>query len=141
MTNRGCVVLLGDFSNERLDVDAIGRDFCWSVAHASDLFDLKEIARTRTVVAVMVQIGGMDLDWQAELRAIRAEAPRARIIVCHTVGQAHARTEMVEAGAFGVLLSPLAYSEVRQSLGFVWASKFTPIKPAPAVSARQVSAA
>jgi DNA-binding NarL/FixJ family response regulator len=141
MTNRGCVVLLGDFSNERLDVDAIGSDFCWSVAHASDLFDLKEIARTRNVVAVLVHIGNMDQDWRVELRAIRAEAPRARVIVCHKVRQAHARTEMVNAGAFGVLLSPLAHSEVRQSLGFVWASKFTPIKPAAAVSAQQVSAA
>src|SRR3954471_24930957 len=99
MTNRGCVVLFGDFSNERLDVDSIGRDFCWSVAHASDLSDLKEIGRTRTVLAVLLKIRDQDPAWQATLRAIRAAAPRARVIVCHKVGQAHARSEMVDAGA------------------------------------------
>ncbi|MBZ5677294.1 MAG: hypothetical protein LAP61_23870 [Acidobacteriia bacterium] len=141
MTNRGCVVLLGDFSNERLDVDSIGRDFCWTVAQASDLSGLKEIGRTRTVVAVLLQAGEPDLAWQGALRAIRAAAPRARIIICHKVDQAHARTEMVNAGAFGVLLSPLAHSEVRQSLGFVWASKITPLKHGPPVTAQRVSAA
>ncbi len=143
MTNRGCVVLLGDFSNERLDVDAIGRDFCWSVSQASDLSGLKEIGRTNTVIAVLLQIGAgvLHRPWPDALRAVRAAAPRARIIMCHKVDQAHARTEMVDAGAFGVLLSPLAHSEVRQSLGFVWASKITPLKHVPSTAAQRVSAA
>jgi DNA-binding NtrC family response regulator len=141
MTNRGCVVLLGDFSNERLDVGSIVRDFSWSVVHASNLSELKEIGRTRTVLAVLLQAAEPDLAWQGALRAIKAAAPRARIIVCHKVDQAHERAEMVDAGAFGVLLSPLAHSEVRQSLGFVWASKIAPIKPSPALKAQHVSAA
>ena len=141
MTNRGCVVLLGDFSNERLDMGSIVRDFCWSVVHASNLSEIKEIGATRTVLAVLLQAGDPDLTWQSALRAVKAAAPRARIIVCHKVDHAHARTEMVDAGAFGVLLSPLAHSEVRQSLGFVWASKIAPIKPSSALKAQQVSAA
>lgn len=134
MTNRGCVVLLGDFSNERLDLAAIGRDFCWSVAPASDLSELREIGQSRTVVAVLIQAGALLMSWPDAMRAIRAVAPRARIIVCHKVDQTHFRTEMVDSGAFGVLLSPLAHSEVRQSLGFVWASKITPLPHVPSTA-------
>lgn len=131
MKRRGCVVLLGDFSHERLDLRSIGQDFCWSVEQASDLTHLREIGCTRTVIAVLVQAEALDASWPAALRAIREAATRARIIVCHKVGQSAARTEMVDAGAFGVLLSPLSRSEVRQSLGFVWASK----APSPRVVA------
>jgi hypothetical protein len=140
MTSRGCVVLLGDFSNERLDLTSIGRDFCWSVDRASDLSGLAEIGRSRTVIAVLIQAGTLRLPWPDAMRAIRAVAPRARVIVCHKVGQAHSRTEMIDSGAFGVLLLPLAHTEVRQSLGFVWAS-ITPLKHAPSAAAQRVSAA
>jgi DNA-binding NtrC family response regulator len=138
MANRGCVVLLGDFSNERLDLAALGRDFGWSLDRASDLSGLAEIGRSRTVIAVLIQAGTLHLSWHAVMRAVRAVAPRARIIVCHKVDQAHSRAEMVDSGAFGVLLSPLAYSEVRQSLGFVWASKITPLEHASS-TARKTS--
>lgn len=141
MTNKGCVVLLGDFSNERLDLTSIGRDFCWSVDRASDLSGLEEVGRSRTVIAVLIQAGTLHLPWPDAMRAIRAVAPRARVIVCHKVGQAHSRTEMVDSGAFGVLLSPLAHSEVRQSLGFVWASKITPMKHVASAAARRVGVA
>jgi DNA-binding response OmpR family regulator len=141
MTNRGCVVLLGDFSNERLDLISIGGDFGWSVDRAADLSGLEEIGRSRTVIAVLLQAGALPIAWPDAMRAIRAVAPRARVIVCHKVDQAHSRTAMIDAGAFGVLLSPLAHSEVRQSLGFVWASKITPLKhvPSPARKARPMT--
>jgi DNA-binding NarL/FixJ family response regulator len=131
MRNKGSVVLLGDFSNERLDLTSIERDFCWSVDQAADLSGFEEIARSRTVIAVLIQAGALNMAWPEAMRAIRAVSSRARIIVCHKVDQAHFRTEMVDSGAFGVLLSPLAHSEVRQSLGFVWASKITPLKHVP----------
>jgi hypothetical protein len=134
MANRGCVVLLGDFSNERLDVATIARDFSWTVSAALDLPGLREIGRSRTVVAVLMQACALNMRWPDAMRAVRAAAPRARIIVCHKVDQAHLRHQMVDAGAFGVLLSPLAYSEVRQSLGFVWASKITPLKHVPSTA-------
>jgi hypothetical protein len=75
------------------------------------------------------------------MRAVRAVARRARIIVCHKVGQTQFRTEMVDSGAFGVLLSPLAQSEVRQSLGFVWASKITPLNHSQSAAARRMAVA
>ncbi len=130
MANRGCVVLLGDFSNERLDVAALGRDFGWTVAQTSDIHCLREIGQSRTVVSVLIQAGSLG-PWRNALRVVRATVPRARIILCHKADEAHSRTDMVDAGAFAVLLSPLAHSEVRQSLGFVWASKFTPLQHAP----------
>jgi len=123
MAHRGCVVLLGDFSNERLDMSWIERDFCWSMAQASDLAGFNQIARGGTVSAVLIHAGTLKVSWRDAMRAIRAVAPRARVIVCHRGEQAHFRTEMVDSGAFGVLLAPLAQSEVRQSLGFIWASR------------------
>jgi hypothetical protein len=134
MNRSGCVVLFGDFSDERLDLAAIGQDFSWSVAQARDLVGFGEIGRTRTVIAVLVQAGSLRMPWPDVIRTIRAVAPRARIIVCHKVEQVHFRTEMVDSGAFGVLLSPLAQSEVRQSLGFVWASKITPMPHVPSAT-------
>lgn len=123
MAQRGCVVLLGDFSHERLDLTSIERDSCWSVAYIPDLDGLRQMAQTCRVTAVLIQAGSMDLSWRQAMREIRAVAPRARVIVCHRGEQANYRTEMADSGAFGVLLSPLAQSEVRQSLGFIWASR------------------
>ena len=120
--------MLGDFSNERPDLAAIGRDFGWSVARTSDQSGLRDIAQSCTVVAVLIQAGTPGIHWQKSLRAIRAAAPRARIIICHKADQVRHQTEMLDAGAFGVLLSPLAHSEVRQALGFVWASRIPPLR-------------
>jgi len=131
MANRGCVVLLGDFSNERLDVASIAGDFCWNVSGTSDLYGIREIGRSHTVVAVLMQSSALSMHWRDAMRAVRAAAPRARTVVCHKVDQAHLRNQMIDAGAFGVLLSPLAYSEVRQSLGFIWAAKITPLQHVP----------
>lgn len=138
MANRGCVVLLGDFSNERLDLAAIGQDFGWSVAQASDLVGLREIGQSRTVVGVLIQAGSLGMPWRKAMRAVRAAVPQARIILCYRADHAYSRTEMADAGAFGVLLSPLAQSEVRQTLGFIWASKITPLSHVPS-AARKTS--
>ena len=121
-------MLLGDFSNERLDVAPIGRDFGWSVIQTADLDGLREIGLSRTVIGVLVQSGSVGMAWPKVLRSVRTAVPRARIILCHKADQVDARTQMVDAGAFGVLLTPLAHSEVRQSLGFIWASKITPMQ-------------
>jgi hypothetical protein len=141
MSDRGWVVLLGDFSDERVDLAAIARDFGWSGVQTSDPFELRELSRSRTIVAVLVHAGALGAHWRQALRTIRTAAPRARIIMCHKADQARNRTEMVDAGAFGVLLSPLAHSEVRQSLGFVWASKVRTAKPLSSVVAQCASAA
>ncbi len=123
MAQRRCVVLLGDFSDERLDLSSIERDFCWSVAQVPDLDGLNQVAQAFTVAAVLIHAGTVNMPWRDAMRAIRAVAPRARVIVCHRGEQAQFRAEMIDSGAFGVLLAPLAQSEVRQSLGFIWASR------------------
>jgi DNA-binding NarL/FixJ family response regulator len=139
MANRGCVALLGDFSNERLDVSSIARDFRWTVSPVSDVSGIREIGRSCTVVAVLMQPCALNMHWPDAVRAVRAAAPRARIIICHKVDQAHLRNQMIDAGAFGVLLTPLAYSEVRQSLGFVWASRITPLQHLPPAEKKSAS--
>lgn len=129
-TDRGSVVLLGDFSNERVDLVPIARNFCWSVARTLNLPGLRDISRTNAVMAVLIHAGALGMPWREALRAVRTATPRACLILCHKAESVHARGQMVEAGAFGVLLSPLAHSEVRQLLGFVWASRPSKISPA-----------
>lgn len=128
------IVLLGDFSNQRLDIALIARDFGWSTVKVSDLSELPELGQPETIVAVLIQARWLGLPWAEALHAVREALPHARVILCHRVDQAHSRGEMVDAGAFEVLLSPLAYSEVRQALGFVWADRITPTHQAPATA-------
>src|SRR5437868_3676593 len=85
---RGKVVLLGDFSNERLDFTMIGRDFGWSTIRASDLSELRELGRSDTVVAVLIQAGWLGLPWAEALHTVREALPHARAILCHRVEQA-----------------------------------------------------
>ncbi len=128
------IVLLGDFSDQRLDLAMIARDFGWSAVKASDLSELHELGQSETVVAVLIHARWLGLPWQEALQGVREALPHARAILCHHVDQANSRSEMVDAGAFEVLLSPLAYTEVRQAFGFVWADRITPPQKAPATA-------
>jgi len=53
MPDRGCVVLLGDFSEERLDLTDVVRDFCWSVVQSADLSGLREIGARQIIPAAI----------------------------------------------------------------------------------------
>jgi DNA-binding NtrC family response regulator len=116
------VALLGDFSNESVDLESIGKEFGWRVWPANDLPELKTVRHKGHIVAVIVHPRTLDLHWIIALQAVQDLLPDARILLCHGVRQIDSRSEMIRAGAFDVLLSPLKHTEVRHSLGFVWAA-------------------
>lgn len=119
MTKTACIALLGDFSDEPVTLASIGSEFCWSVDAVSDLRGLEDLCRRNDVVAVLLNARTMNVSWEDALKAVRAIAPQARPVICHSAPQMHSRREMTEAGAYHTLLLPLDPGEVRQSFGFV----------------------
>lgn len=122
MTSTGCVVLLGDFSEERLPLATIGREFALRMFRATDLNDLESLCRWTTVSAVLVHAPTVRMHWIQALHQVKTLAPRARVVICHGVNDANAILDMTDAGAFHTLLVPLEHGEVRQSLGFISAA-------------------
>jgi hypothetical protein len=119
MAKPECIALLGDFSNQTVALGLIGREFCWSVDAVSDLLGLEDLCRRNDVVAVLLNAPTLDVPWEDALKAVRAVAPEARTVICHSAPEMHRRREMTEAGAYHTLLLPLDSREVRQSFGFV----------------------
>ena len=119
----GCIALLGDFSNERLPLTSLGREFCYSASRVANLDELESLCRWTDVSAVLVHAPTMEMPWQQALLAVKSIVPGARVVICHGVDQAHSIFQMTDAGAFHTLLLPLQGSEVRQSLGFISAAR------------------
>src|SRR5580700_7280854 len=116
------VVLLGDLSIEMPVVSDLVGEFGWSMQIAAGLDQLRQMARMRSVVAVLLDAKGLGLTVERALRAAQKAAPNARLIPCHRFSDQVDWPELADAGAFHALAVPLDRAEVRQSLGFVWSA-------------------
>ena len=125
MSTTGCVALLGDFSEERLPLSSIGREFSWSTSRVANLGELEALCRWTHVVAVLIHSRSMDMPWNLLLNLVRAMAPGAKVVMCYSAAESGLASMMTEAGAFHTLMLPLDPGEVKQSLGFVSASSRT----------------
>ena len=126
MASRNSVVLLGDFSRERLDFGALGDAFGWSVQRAADLSEFAKLPGGQEILAVVVHLRQPALaSWRYIVQAVQNSAPRARVLVCHGVGDDASPSEGLAAGAYHTLLTPLQANEVRQAFGFLWADAQT----------------
>jgi DNA-binding response OmpR family regulator len=119
MTKTVTIALWGDFSNQPVALDTIGSEFSWSVDTVADLRGLEDLCRRNNVIAVLLNARSIDVSWEEALKAVRAIAPLARPVICHSAPEMHHRREMTDAGAYHTLLLPLDLREVRQSFGFV----------------------
>lgn len=120
MSSAGSLALLGDFSHQRIDLDALAAEFGWNARYTSSLAELARACAGDAVVAVMIDSGSHP--WAATLHELRKVAPHTPALICSASGELHYREEMMEQGAFNVLMSPLDPAEVHQALGFVWAA-------------------
>jgi hypothetical protein len=120
------VALLGDFSEERVNLAAVAKEFNWSVCQTTEMSELSLICRSCRVAAVLIHGRTLPLPWREALRVVQAMAPEARLILCHGAAEWYSFPEMLESGAFTVLMSPLAEAEVRQALGFLGGVRQTP---------------
>jgi DNA-binding NtrC family response regulator len=119
------IVVLGDLPVQRQPLAALAEQFGWTIQQSPDVCHLRTLNREQSVVAVLFDPKSVGAAWQDGLRAVREAAPRARRIVCCGFANAAPWHDMAAAGAFDVLNLPLAWSEVRQSFGFVWADSET----------------
>jgi len=123
MAKTECIALWGDFSNQLATLDSLGSEFSWSVDAVADLRGLEDLCRRNDVVAVLLNAPTLEVPWRDALKAVRAIAPEARTVICHSAPEMHHRREMTEAGAYHTLLLPLDTREVRQSFNFVLGSQ------------------
>jgi DNA-binding NtrC family response regulator len=120
---RETVVLFGNFAVEHRLLDQAAIQFGWSFKIAKSIRRLRDLGARSEVVAVISDLTLLAEPWEAALRAVRVAAPNALPIICQRFSDTVAWPELAAAGAFHAISLPLNPCEVRQSLGFVWASK------------------
>jgi hypothetical protein len=124
-------------------------EFGWSLETVADEDGLQEINQRRQVVAVLFDPKGVEdtaredrsleasdhpeandgagsndtAGWSGVMGAVRNAAPGACLIACQKFSDPIPWPELVSQGAFHSLSLPLDASELRRSLGFVWAAR------------------
>ena len=116
------VILLGHVSG-RKSIERLLAEFGWALESATTMGGLTRIGSRSDVVAVLIDPVAIELPWKRALAAVRREAPHALPVLCHPFSDPIEWTEASAEGAFHLLGLPLNLSELRQSLGFVWAER------------------
>jgi hypothetical protein len=104
-------------------LDTVVQAFGWSLETAADFRRLRGIAACSDVVAVLFEAGMWRLEWSEVLQLVQHAAPSALPVLCHRFSDHLDWPALADAGAFHHMPLPLISSEVRQSLGFVWAAR------------------
>ena len=132
--SRGTVVLLGTLSGGHAPLADTVAEFGWSLETVADGDGLQDLADRRQVVAILFDpraFEGSSVEedaapedaWSNAMNAVRGAAPGACIIACQKFSDPIPWPELANQGAFHSLSLPLDASELRRSLGFVWAAK------------------
>jgi hypothetical protein len=114
-------VFLGDFSEEKIRWDDVGRHVGWAVRQERTVDALRELNGHYNVAGVFVDCPNDGLCDVLRLKRIQAAAPDACLVVCRPL-QLMKTTESDAVGAFHAIGRPLDPQELRQSVGFVWES-------------------
>jgi DNA-binding NtrC family response regulator len=125
MMQRGAIVVLGNLPVDSRALEFHAGEFGWSLRTAENWVQLRETKTRENIVAVLFDATLLGVSWTAALEEIARTAPEAKAVVCPKFSDAVDWPSLVEAGAFHLLARPLEAREVRQSLGFIWASKRT----------------
>lgn len=116
------IAFLGRLPLPNDELRCAAQSFGWRVLRVEDQGELQSMNRMEEVVAVLFPAEPADLSWRRVLDQIREAAPQARPIVCHPIAGQASWTEFARAGVFHAINLPFKCSEIRQSLGFVWAN-------------------
>jgi hypothetical protein len=125
---RGTVVLLGSLPAGRVPLSDTAAEFGWSLDTVADVDGLQELNGRRQVVAVLFDPkASQDLSEETHvghaIHSVRSAAPDAFLIACQKFSDPIPWPELASQGAFHSLSLPLHASELRNSLGFVWAAR------------------
>lgn len=131
---RPCLIFLGDFSDEKILWEEVGRHVDWTVRHEHNPDCLRELNGKSDIAGVFVECSGEGLNDVLRLKRIQSLVPEACVVACRPLDLMDA-TESDSIGAFHVIARPLDLSELRQSVGFVWESWSRRVTPRAAASA------
>jgi hypothetical protein len=119
----GAVALLGNLNIDHEVFDAVAAEFDCDVEQATSLSGLRKISAVRNIVAVLFDAPALGLSWKDALKFVMDAAPSALPIVCAGFSHSIPWPELADDGAYHLLRLPIDESEVRHSLGFIWAAK------------------
>jgi DNA-binding NtrC family response regulator len=105
MTITGHVALFGEFSDERMKLNAAARGFGWSVRNAGES-RVEPVDAQTPLLAVLIRPESLGMPWTDALELIRSAAPGIPVVICHGSEELDAQTEMAASGAFYTLLLP-----------------------------------
>jgi hypothetical protein len=120
---RQSVVLLGSLPVGTVPLEGLVADFGWSLETADSFPALRNLSREREIIAVLFEASMWSLPWAEALRFVQDAAPGAFPVVCHRFSDPMYWPALADAGAFHKMTLPLASTEVRQGLGFVWSAR------------------
>ncbi len=127
------LVAIGEYSNDSIDWDTIARHVKWAVVRATSMASLPDVARLQEVPAVLLEC--LSIPVASQIDEIRSVWPRARVILCCPL-ESIDDVCAADYGAFHAVSSPLVANELRQSIGFAWASwsreRIRTLSPKPA---------
>jgi len=129
------------------DVSAIiagAATFGWSVLMLNRLRSL-DMLPLDTVSAILFDRDAVGGSWTEATSRLRRMAPKVPLIACHHITEMLDWPAVCDAGAFHGVRVPLNKSELRQSVGYVWAAMqrgtmFLRARPSAAVCIHQTAA-
>jgi len=117
MRDKPYVVLLGDFTRERVSLAEMAEPFGFQTIQIPNLADLSAFGETRVLAAVFIHLAAMELSWEHTLQAAQnAGPPGARVILCHGPILFPTRDDMTASGAFHPVMTPLDATETHRPL-------------------------
>ncbi len=114
------IVLLGNIPLE--PVAGLAAKFGWPVEKTDCFAQLRRITSRYGAVAVLFEPEAFGLSWEMALDCVRDAAPGAMAVVCRRFSDVIDWPRLATRGAFHLISLPLEESELRQSLGFIWAA-------------------
>ena len=98
-------------------------EFGWHFLAASSLDELASQGADHDVIAVLIEPAAANLSWRQAISVVRGALPKALPILCYRFSETVDWVDASASGAFHLLGIPFKPTELRQSLGFVWAAK------------------
>lgn len=128
LMTRGTVVLLGNLTARPVALSETAAEFGWAVETVRDEDELERAWQRNPVVAVLfdpqaVAENYLEASVRSAMNAVLRAAQGAFLITCQKFSDPIPWPELADLGAFHSLSLPVDPSELRRSLGFVWAAR------------------
>lgn len=107
-------LLIGEYETDRSLVRDIFRKLRWHLFEARDRRGAIQCLKRNPVHVVLTETEGPDWNWKQMLRALRGVRPQPQLIVTSRLADNHLWAEVLNVGAYDVLLQPFEREEVER---------------------------